>query len=138
MKAAAPGQYIELVSGHERYGLKLECIHEIITMREITEIPLARVHVKGVINLRSRIVPVISLRARLRLREVSYMRASRIVVVNAGEEIVGIIVDRVNRVVTLQHIQPPSERLGKEFFLGADTTEDGLIHILNLEQLLQP
>jgi len=136
--AAEPGQYIELVSGHERYGLKLECIHEIITIREITEIPRARAHIKGVINLRSRIVPVICLRTRLGLSEESYTKASRIVVVNAREEIVGIIVDRVNRVVTLQHVQPPSERLGTEFFLGAGTTEDGIIHILDLQQLLQP
>ncbi|HEY8528515.1 MAG TPA: chemotaxis protein CheW [Paenibacillaceae bacterium] len=132
-------QYVEVVIGKERYALKIYDIHEIIKMQPVTEIPNSKPHVKGVINLRGKIVPIVSLRHRFGLPEEPYTKSTRIVVVNHADEMVGIVVDRVNRVVTFSDIQPPPERVGSvhgSYFSGIGTTDDGLVSILKLDQIL--
>ncbi|WP_274366228.1 chemotaxis protein CheW [Paenibacillus thermotolerans] len=133
-------QYVEIGIANEWYAIKIYDIHEIIKMQAITELPHSGAHIKGVINLRGKIVPVISLRARFGLEEVPYSKATRIVVVNYKEEAVGIVVDQVDRVTTFQNIQPPPERVGGvdgEFFSGIGQTDRGLVSLLKLDHLLQ-
>jgi purine-binding chemotaxis protein CheW len=133
-------QYIEVGISNQWYAIKIYDIHEIIKMQAITEIPNSGAHVKGVINLRGKIVPIISLRARFGLEEEPYTKSTRIIVVNYQEEVVGIVVDRVNRVAMFDDIQPPSERIGREgggFFSGIGQTDRGLVSLLELDHLLQ-
>jgi len=132
-------QYIEVGVANEWYAIKIYDIHEIIKMQDITEIPNTETHVKGVINLRGKIVPIISLRGRFGLEEEPYTKSTRIVVVNY-KEVVGIVVDRVNRVTMFDDIQPPPERIGGvdgEFFSGIGQTDQGLVSLLKLDHLLQ-
>lgn len=132
-------QYVEFCVGNEKYALKIHDIHEIIKLLAITEIPNCRPFVKGVINLRGKIVPIISLRQLFNLPEETYTKFSSIVVVNHVEETIGIIVDRVNKVITFSEIQPPPERVGglnESFFVGIGLTELGLVGILKLDQVL--
>ncbi len=139
MEATQQDQYIEVGIGKERYALRIYDIHEIIKMQDITEIPNSKPYVKGVINLRGKIVPIISLRNRFGLPEESYTKSTRIVVVNHADEMVGIVVDRVNQVTTFTDIQPPPERIGSvhgSYFSGIGRTENGLVSILKLEQVL--
>jgi purine-binding chemotaxis protein CheW len=96
-------------------------------------------YVKGVINLRGKIVPVISLRNLFSLPEIDSSKSSRIVVVNHREDTVGIIVDRVNKVATFSDIQSPPERVGgidESFFVGIGLIESSLIGILKLDEVL--
>lgn len=139
METTEQDQYIEVGIGKEHYALKIDDIHEIIKMQDITEIPGSKAYVKGVINLRGKIVPIISLRSQFGLPEAEYTKATRIVVVNHAEEMVGIVVDRVNQVTTFSDIQPPPEKVGSVYgshFTGIGRTEAGLVSILKLEQVL--
>ncbi|CCQ97166.1 putative chemotaxis protein CheW [[Clostridium] ultunense Esp] len=139
METDQQNQYIEVGIGKERYALKIYDIHEIIKMQDITEIPNSKPYVKGVINLRGKIVPIISLRNLFGLGEESYTKSTRIVVVNHANEMVGIVVDRVNQVTTITDIQPPPEKMGRvkgSFFSGIGHTQNGLVSILMMERVL--
>lgn len=139
MQEATQKQYVEFSTGHESYAILISDIHEIIRMQDITEIPNAQSYVKGVINLRGKIVPVISLRSLFILEPDKITKATRIVVVNHTEEAVGIIVDKVNKVVTFSDIQEPPERIGGisgAFFSGIGITPANLVGILRLDEVL--
>jgi purine-binding chemotaxis protein CheW len=132
-------QYVEFGVHQERYAIKIYDIHEIIKMQEITEVPNTRSYVKGVINLRGKVVPVLSLRSLFGLSEDAYTKSTRIVVVNHKEDTIGIIVDRVNKVATFTDIQPPPERIGGiqgNYFVGIGLVENGLVGILRLDEVL--
>ena len=132
-------QYVEFGVHQERYAIRIYDIHEIIKMQEITEVPNTSFYVKGVINLRGKVVSVLSLRSLFGLSEDEPTKTTRIVVVNHMEDTVGIIVDRVNKVTTFSDIQPPPERLGGvqgNYFVGIGLVEDGLVGILKLDEVL--
>lgn len=140
MDAAKQEQYIEVGIGTEKYAIQIHDIHEIIKWQDITEIPNSKPYVKGVINLRGKIVPVISLRNRFGFIEEPYTKSSRIIVTYHGDEMVGMIVDRVNQVTTISDIQPPLDRIGdteNSSFTGFAQTANGIVSILKLEQVLQ-
>ncbi|MNO41704.1 Chemotaxis protein CheW [compost metagenome] len=132
-------QYIELAVGPETCAIRIEEVHEIIKMLSITDIPFSRNEVKGVVNLRGKVVCVMSLRNLLGMSDEPYTRATRIVVVRYREEFVGLIVDKVNKVTTYGEIHPPSGgqvRNREGVFLGIGQREDQLIGILKLEEIL--
>jgi purine-binding chemotaxis protein CheW len=139
MQATEQEQYVEFGIELEHYAIHIEDIHEIIKMQDITQIPNVMPYVKGVINLRGKIVPVISLRNLFSLPENEASKSSRIVVVNHREDTVGIIVDHVNKVATFSDIQPPPDRVGGidgNYFTGIGLTESGLVGILKLDEVL--
>lgn len=132
-------QYIQFEIGQEKYAIHISEIHEIIKMQEISEIPNVKPYVKGVINLRGKIVPVISLRELFGLEKEEYKKQTRIIVVNHKDETVGIIVDRVDKVTTFSDIQPPPERVGGMHganFTGIGLHGDAIVGILKLDQVL--
>lgn len=141
MTTDRPRQFIEIGIGEESYGLSIFDIHEIIRIQEISPIPNSKHYFIGVINLRSKIVPVISLRRRFGMPEEVYTKMTRIIVVNHEDEMVGIVVDRVNRVASVSEseIQPPPHSfIGAQgsFFSGIAHSEGSLISILMLDKLL--
>lgn len=139
MATAQLEQYIEVGIGLEKYALRIYDIHEIIKMQEITFVPNSAAYLKGIINLRGKIVPIISLRHRFGFPEIPYTKPTRIIVVIQKDEMVGIVVDQVYKVTTFEDIQPPPERGGViqgSFFKGIGHTEAGLVSVLNLEQIL--
>jgi purine-binding chemotaxis protein CheW len=132
-------QYIEFGIESEQYAIRIQDIHEIIKIQDITQIPNVMSYVKGVINLRGKIVPVISLRNLFHLPEKTYSKTTRIIVVHHQEDTVGIIVDRVNKVTKFNDIQPPPDRVGGiegNFFVGIGLTDGGLVGILKLDEIL--
>ncbi|HIW34318.1 MAG TPA: chemotaxis protein CheW [Candidatus Paenibacillus intestinavium] len=139
MQTIGQEQYIEFAIEKEQYGISIQDIHEIIKMQDITQIPNVKHYVEGVINLRGKIVPVISLRKFFGMEVKDYSRATRVIVVHHQEDTVGIIVDRVNKVTTFTDIQPPPERVGGidgNYFVGIGLTNDGLVAILKLNEVL--
>lgn len=132
-------QFVEVQIGKESYALPILDIHEIIRMQESAEVPSTRKYVRGVINLRGQIIPIISLRERLGLPDIEETKATRIVIVTHPEGIFGMIVDRVNQVVTFASILPPPEQAGEELTYlvkGIGQKGEVLVSILNLENLL--
>ena len=129
-------QYIEVGIGEQRYALKILDIQEIIKMQDITEIPSSNPYIKGVISLREKIVPIISLRNRLGLLEETYTKKTRILVVNHVDKMLGIVVDQVNQVTTFSDVQPPPEQLSNgSYITGIGHTETGLVCVLKLDQI---
>ncbi|MDF2937714.1 MAG: cheW-2 2 [Paenibacillaceae bacterium] len=139
MAAVQQDQYIEMTVGDENYAIKIEDIHEIIKMQAITDLPHSKYYVKGIINLRGMVVPVISLRNLFGLPDEAYTKATRIVVVHHQEEAVGIIVDQVNKVTTYPEVQPPPVQIGSvngAFFSGIGLRGQHLVGILKLDEVL--
>ncbi|WP_106768638.1 chemotaxis protein CheW [Paenibacillus faecalis] len=139
MQVTGKEQYVEFGIENEQYAIRIQEIHEIIRMQEITPIPNMREFVKGVINLRGTIVPVISLRCLFDMAEAEATKSSRIVVVHHQEEAVGIIVDYVNKVTTFSDIQVPPDRfdgVNGGYFTGIGVSDKGLVGILQLSEVL--
>jgi purine-binding chemotaxis protein CheW len=97
-------QFIIAYLNKDQYGIDIKYIDNIIVMQSITRIPKSQSYFRGVINLRGEIVPVMSLRNRLGMEEASYTSKSRIIIVRPESSAapVGIIVDEVKEVVTLE------------------------------------
>lgn len=101
--SVSSAQYIVIRIGSEQYGINISVIDNIIRMVNITRCPKVAPYIKGVINLRGSIVPVMSLRAKMGLPEEEYTKATRIIILkleNVGT--LGIVVDEVKEVITLE------------------------------------
>jgi purine-binding chemotaxis protein CheW len=139
MQVTQNEQYVEFGIEREHYAIGIQDIHEIIKIQDITQIPNVKLYVKGVINLRGKIIPVISMRNLFQLEEKEHSKHTRIVVVHHQEDTVGIIVDSVNKVTTFSDIQPPPDRAGGvdgSFFVGIGLTDNGLVGILKMDEVL--
>ncbi|NQU20520.1 MAG: purine-binding chemotaxis protein CheW [Candidatus Nealsonbacteria bacterium] len=135
---------LQLVSfrlADETYGIEITKIREIILIGEITRIPQTPHYVKGLINLRSTVIPVIDLRARFDLPDAELTDESRIMVLNVAGKTVGIVVDGVSEVlrVSNEHIAPPPATvagLSNQYLDGLVKLEDQLLILLNIEKIL--
>jgi len=85
----------------ERFALPLAAVREILKLAPVTEVPRARSYVLGILSVRGRITTVIDLRRRLRMPPVEETKQSRILLVDAGEEVIGLLVDEVHQVYRL-------------------------------------
>jgi purine-binding chemotaxis protein CheW len=125
----------------EEYGVEVRQVQEIRRVTEITSVPRAPEFIRGVINLRGRILPVLDLRRRLALGEVAMDRAARIVVVRIKERLLGLLVDGASQVLKVKVSQieaPPEEVLqqGGDYIRGVAKLDDRLIILVDLERLL--
>ena len=96
-------QFIVIRLGDEQYGIDIRYIDNIVRMQHITRVPKMPVYLKGVINLRGEVIPVISMRLKMGLADDEFTKNTRIIVVRLEQEgsNVGFIVDEVREVVTL-------------------------------------
>jgi purine-binding chemotaxis protein CheW len=125
----------------EEYGVDVRQVQEIRRLSEITTVPRAPEFIRGVINLRGRILPVLDLKRKLGLGEVEAGRATRIVVVRVGERLLGLLVDGASQVlkVPVSRIEPPPEEVlekGGDYIRGVAKLEDRLIIVVDLGRLL--
>ena len=94
-------QYIVVNIGNEQYGINIKYIDNIVRIQRITRVPKTQPYYKGVINLRGEIIPVMSIRIKLGLEDDEFTDKSRIIIVKVDNASIGIIVDQVKEVVTL-------------------------------------
>ena len=95
-------QYIVIRLGSESYGVDIKYVDNIVRMQNITRVPKVPEYIKGVINLRGEVIPVMSIRLKMFLPEDEYTRATRIIILKLEQYgTIGIIVDEVKEVVTL-------------------------------------
>lgn len=133
-------QLVSFKLGDETYGIEITKIREIILVGEITQLPETPPYVKGLINLRSTVIPVIDLRTRFSLPEGKLTAESRIMVLNVGSRTMGIVVDSVNEVlrVTQQQISPAPPAVtssGNEYMTGLVRLKDDLLILLDVDRL---
>ena len=125
----------------EEYGVDVRQVQEIRRTTEITSVPRAPEFIRGVINLRGRILPVLDLKRKLGLGEVEAGRATRIVVVRVKERLLGLLVDGASQVlkVAVSRIEPAPEEVvekGGDYIRGVAKLDDRLIILVDLERLL--
>lgn len=127
--------------GREEFGLRLAAIREIIKLPRITRVPKAAPYVKGVINLHGDVIPVIDIGRRLGIGETAQTETARILVVESGNETVGLLAEEVSKItrIAAADIQPPPPLVGG---VAADFLE-GVVHLpkrflvfLNLTRIL--
>ncbi|MCP3772820.1 chemotaxis protein CheW [Paenibacillus sp. MZ04-78.2] len=128
--------------GKEEYGVEVEKVRTIERMQPMTRVPKTPEFVKGVINLRGVVTPVIDLRGRFGFPETEYTDNSRIIIVAVGDIEVGLIVDSANDVIDVDsdHIEDPPEIVGgikAKYLHGiAKVGESRLLVLLNLKEVL--
>jgi purine-binding chemotaxis protein CheW len=125
----------------EEYGVDVRQVQEIRRVTEITQVPRAPDFIKGVINLRGRIIPVIDLKKKLGLGEVMVAKLSRIVVVTIKGRLLGLLVDGASQVlkVPVSLVEPAPEEVlqkGGDYLRGVAKLEKRLIILVDLETIL--
>jgi len=108
-------RYLTFLLGNECYGMEIKFVIEIIGIQAITEIPELPEYVKGIINLRGKIIPVIDVRVRFKKETKEYNDRTCVIVVDIKDLSVGLIVDSVAEVITIQEqdiVDPPQINKG--------------------------
>ncbi len=134
-------KYLTFVIGKEDFGIEIRYVTEIIGIQGITEVPDMPHYVKGVINLRGKVITVMDIRLRFGVIERPYDDRTCIIVININEQPVGLIVDRVLEVLDIQKSEiepPPIMKKGKSnrFIQGMGKVGDQVKMLLNANKLL--
>ncbi|HDH57489.1 MAG TPA: purine-binding chemotaxis protein CheW [Bacteroidetes bacterium] len=134
-------KYLTFSLGSEEYGIEIRDITEIIGIQNITDLPGVPNYVKGVINLRGKVIPVMDLRLRFMIEEKEYDERTCIIVVNVKGMAVGLIVDSVTEVldISAKDIEPPpivNQSGVSRYILGLGKAGDEVKIILDTQELL--
>jgi len=126
----------------EEYAVPIELVREVVRVADITRVPQAPAHIRGVMNLRGRILPIVEIRTRLELTPAQLAPASRVVVVDVAGRIVGLLVDAVGQVARVGErlvAAPPDEVRsgGAEAVTGVARVGSRLLILLDLNRLLR-
>ncbi len=140
-EATGSMQLVSFRLAQEEYGIEITQVQEIILMGEITRVPQTADYIKGLINLRSTVIPIVDLRSRFGLQEGEMNEDTRIMVVNVAGKTIGIIVDAVSEVlrITQEQIAPPPPTvagLGQEYLTGLVKLDDRLLILLDINKIL--
>ena len=134
-------QYLTFGLGQEEYGIEILKVQEIKGYSAITPIPNTPAHVRGVMNLRGTVVPVVDLRSKFAMETVEYTKFTVIIVVTIGSKIVGLVVDAVSDVLNIpaSDIRPAPDfgsRADTRFITGMANSGDKLAVLLDVDRLL--
>ena len=135
------GKFLTFVLGKEEYGIEILKTREIIGLMEITTVPQTPDYMKGVINLRGKVIPIIDLRLKFAMVEEEHTQETCIIVVEVGSSQVGIIVDSVSEVTDIkgEDIEDaPSfgQDIDTNFIMGLGKVKDKIIILLDIEKVL--
>jgi purine-binding chemotaxis protein CheW len=140
--AASPHPELQMVTFFlegEEYGVDVMQVREIVSMAPITKTANSSYHVEGVINLRGRIVPVLSLRRRLGMTELEDRGTSFIAIMDFRGELTGFVIDEISDVVRVRRsdILPPLETDRQQWIEGILRLGDRLVVVVNLQPLVE-
>lgn len=138
---AKSGKYLTFALGREEYGVEILKVMEIIGIMDITAVPQVPDYVKGVINLRGKVIPVISLRKKFDMQEIDYTVETCIIVIKLDDILIGIVIDKVQEVLDIdqENIEPPPNlgTTGKtDYLLGIGKVNDTVKILLNIDKIL--
>ena len=140
-------KFLSFCLGHEEYGIEILRVREIIGLLDITPLPQTPDYVKGVVNLRGKIIPVIELRAKFGMSSVEYTEETCIIVVEVTDPDgverfqTGVVVDTVSEVTDIDkaQIEPPPRfgcQLNTNFILGMGKVKEKVIILLDIDKVL--
>lgn len=139
------GKHLTFALGKEHYGIPILQVREIIGMMEITEVPKTPEFIKGVVNLRGKIIPIMDLRSKFGMQGIDYTERTCIIVVevyvNKAKRPMGIVVDTVSEVVNIDESEIEETldygaKLEEEFLTGMGKVKDKVIMILNIDKII--
>lgn len=135
------GKYLSFILKDEEYGVEIIKVREIIGLMEITPIPNTPENIKGVINLRGKVIPVIDLRLKFGMNEVEYTNETCIIVLEVGNTLRGIIVDTVSEVLDISEEElEPAPSFGNEvdtgYILGMGKIKNSVKILLDAEKVM--
>ncbi|MFN3594353.1 MAG: chemotaxis protein CheW [Thiobacillaceae bacterium] len=144
VEAVAPvgsGEYLTFTLGHEEYGIDILKVQEIRGYEPPTTIANAPPFIKGVINLRGVIVPIVDMRIKFNLGEPTYDQFTVVIILNIGRRVVGMVVDGVSDVIELNSdtLRPAPEfasTLDTRYILGLGTVGERMIIVVDIERLM--
>ena len=135
-------QLIVIKLGDEQYGIDIKYIDNIVRMQHITRVPMVDDYLKGVINLRGEVIPVMSIRIKMGLERDVETKSSRIIILKLEQQgTIGVIVDEVKEVVTLENeriekVAYDSNDENTNFLSGVGKSDGGLISLLDLNAVV--
>lgn len=140
---AQKGKYMTFKSGNEYFGLEIQYVNEIIQLQAITAIPETEDYIKGLINLRGKVIPVVDVRLRFKQEPFQYNDRTCIIVINVKSMMVGLIVEKIAEVVEIkeENILPPptfgrAEKAHNKYVYGIGKVGDAVKLLLDPDKLL--
>jgi len=139
------GKYLTFRLGREEYGIEILKVREIVAMMEITAVPLTATHIRGVVNLRGKIIPVVDMRKKFGLAETAATRETCIITLmvegKEGEVLTGLLVDGVSEVVQVaaSEVEPVpalGEDMRLDFVTGISKTKGRVIVLLDMDRVM--
>ncbi len=135
------GEYLTFTLGSEEYGIEILKVQEIRSYETVTKIANTPDFIKGVINLRGNIVPIVDLRIRFKLSNVAYNDTTVVIILNLDNRTMGIVVDSVSDVLQLTNAQisPVPElvsNIDTKYLLGLGTVNESMLILVDIEQLM--
>ena len=139
--AASPNEFLTFTLGAEEYGVDIRKVQEIRGYDTVTRIPDAPDFIKGVINLRGTIVPIIDLRLKFKLGSAEYTPFTVVIILNISDRVVGVVVDSVSDVIQLdpeeiREAPPLHGDLDTRFIRGLATLNERMVILMDIETLM--
>ena len=138
---AKAAEYLAFTLGQEEYGIDIQKVSEIRSYETPTRIANAPEFVKGVVNLRGIIVPIVDMRIKFNLGTPSYDQFTVVIILNIGNRVVGMVVDRVSDVTTLlpEQIKPAPDMgrsINPDYVIGLGTIDERMLILVDIDQLM--
>ena len=139
--AAQPLEFLAFTLGKEEYGVDIQKVQELRGYDAVTRIANAPEHIKGVVNLRGIIVPIIDMRIKFNLGTPTYDQFTVVIILNIASRVMGMVVDSVSDVITLspEQVKPAPEMgavLDADYLIGLGTLDDRMLILVDLEKLM--
>ncbi len=141
LDATTGNEYLAFRLGEEEYGIDILKVQEIRGYENVTRIANAPAFVKGVINLRGIIVPIVDMRIKFNLGDPTYDQFTVVIILSIANRVMGMVVDSVSDVTTLQPEQVrPAPQMGTalntDYLIGLGTLEERMLILLDIERLM--
>ena len=141
LAASRAGKYLTFFLADEEYGLEILRVREIIGIMDITTVPRTPEYVKGVINLRGKVIPVLDLRLKFNMPEAERTEETCVIVVQVEDVEIGIIVDKVSEVLdiaadAIDDAPQFGTDINTDFILGMGKSEDRVTILLDISKVL--
>jgi len=137
----ASGEYLSFTLGREEYGIEILKVQEIRGYEEPTQLANAPAFIKGVVNLRGNIVPIVDMRIKFNLESAEYNQFTVVIILNVADRVVGMVVDSVSDVIQLgpEQVRPApdfSSTFDTEYITGLGTIDQRMLILVDIERLM--
>ncbi len=139
--SAQPLEFLAFTLGQEEYGIDIQKVQELRGYDAVTRIANAPEHIKGVVNLRGIIVPIIDMRIKFNLGTPTYDQFTVVIILNMASRVMGMVVDSVSDVITLspEQVKPAPEMgsvLDTDYLIGLGTLDERMLILVDIDKLM--